>query len=72
MMINETLDVLSSISAVEYLLIFLVLNIFGVISYIVYAWLWAAEGKRVAIPVSLLLMLSFTSVFVGTIINSVS
>ena len=71
-MINETLDILSSISAVEYLLIFIVLNIFGVISYIVYAWLWARSGKRVAIPVSLLLMLSFTSVFVGTIINSVS
>lgn len=69
-MINETLDILSSISAVEYLLILTVLSIFGVISYIVYAWLWAAEGKRVAIPVSLLLMLSFTSVFVGTIINS--
>ena len=69
-MINETLDILSSISAVEYLLIFIVLSIFGVISYIVYAWLWAAEGKRVAMPVSLLLMLSFTSVFVGTIINS--
>lgn len=69
-MINETLGVLSSISAVEYLLMFIVLSIFGSISYIVYAWLWAAEGKRVAIPVSLLLMLSFTSVFVGTIINS--
>lgn len=71
-MINETLDILSSISAVEYLLILNVLSIFGVISYIVYAWLWARSGKRVAIPVSLLLMLSFTSVFVGTIINSVS
>lgn len=71
-MINETLDILSSISMMEYLLMFIVLSIFGVISYIVYAWLWAAEGKRVAIPVSLLLMLSFTSVFVGTIINSVS
>lgn len=70
MMINETLDILSSISVVEYMLMFIVLSIFGVISYIVYAWLWAAEGKRVAIPVSLLLMLSFTSVFVGTIINS--
>lgn len=69
-MINETLDILSSISAVEYLLMFIVISIFGVISYIVYAWLWAAKGKRVAIPVSLLLMLSFTSVFVGTIINS--
>ena len=69
-MINETLDILSSISVVEYMLMFIVLSIFGVISYIVYAWLWAAEGKRVAIPVSLLLMLSFTSVFVGTIINS--
>ena len=69
-MINETLDVLSSIGMMEYLLICIVLSIFGVISYIVYAWLWAAEGKRVAIPVSLLLMLSFTSVFVGTIINS--
>lgn len=72
MMINETLDGLSSISMMEYLLICIVLSIFGVISYIVYAWLWAAEGKRVAIPVSLLLMLSFTSVFVGTIINSTS
>ena len=69
-MINETLDGLSSIGMMEYLLILTVLSIFGVISYIVYAWLWAAEGKRVAIPVSLLLMLSFTSVFVGTIINS--
>lgn len=70
MMINETLGVLSSISMMEYLLMFIVISIFGVISYIVYAWLWAAKGKRVAIPVSLLLMLSFTSVFVGTIINS--
>ena len=71
-MINETLDGLYSIGMMEYLLILTVLNIFGVISYIVYAWLWARSGKRVAIPVSLLLMLSFTSVFVGTIINSVS
>lgn len=71
-MINETLGVLSSISIVEYLLIFIVLNVFGVISYIVYAWLWVRSGKRVAIPVSLLLMLSFTSVFVIAIINSVS
>lgn len=72
MMINETLDGLSSIGMMEYLLMFIVLSIFGVISYIVHAWLWARSGKRVAIPVSLLLMLSFTSVFVGTIINSVS
>ena len=45
MMINETLDGLSSIGMMEYLLMFIVLSIFGVISYIVYAWLWAAEGK---------------------------
>ena len=70
MMINETLGVLSSIGMMEYLLIFIVLSIFGAISFIAYAWLWARFGKRVAIPVSLLLMLSFTSVFVGTIINS--
>ena len=70
MMINETLGVLSSIGMMEYLLIFIVLSIFGAISFIAHAWLWAAEGKRVAIPVSLLLMLNFTSVFVGTIINS--
>lgn len=51
-------------------LLFLVLSICGVISYIVYAWLWARSGKRVAIPMSLILMLSFTSVFVIAIIEA--
>lgn len=69
-MVNEKLGLLFSVVTEHYPITLFAIAIFTVISYIIYSWLWARSGKRIAIPVSMLFMLSVMGIFASTIIVS--